>query len=84
MGVVGLDQDCWRIELEDVGSPGLARVQVAGRFQADTGLIYRSCVVEPLDFCCCWSVGSGCGPLLQEEPEGRCVGEGFARGRSDT
>ena len=45
--------------------------RLQGRSQADTGLICRSCVVEPLDFCYCWSAGSGCGPLLQEEPEGR-------------
>ena len=31
----------------------------------------------------CWSTGSGCGTLLQKEPEGRRAGEGFARGRSD-
>ena len=31
----------------------------------------------------CWSTGSGCSTLLQEELEGRRVGEGFARGRSD-
>ena len=31
----------------------------------------------------CWSIGSGCGTLLQEEPKGRRVGEDFARGRSD-
>ena len=30
VGVVRLDRDYWRIELEDAGSPGLARVQVAG------------------------------------------------------
>ena len=30
VGVVGLDQDYWRIELEDAGSPGLKRVRVAG------------------------------------------------------
>ena len=30
VGVVGLDQDYWRIELEAAGSPGLKRVRVAG------------------------------------------------------
>ena len=30
VGVVGLDQDYWRTELEDAGSPGLKRVRVAG------------------------------------------------------
>ena len=29
------------------------------------------------------SAGSGCGTLLQQEPEERRAGEGFARGRSD-
>ena len=26
VGVVGLDQDCWRAELEDAGSFGLLRI----------------------------------------------------------
>ena len=30
MGVVGLDRGYWQVELEEAGSPGLARVQVAG------------------------------------------------------
>ena len=30
VGVVGLDQDYWQIELEDAGSPGLKRVRVSG------------------------------------------------------
>ena len=29
VGVVGLDRSYWQVELEDAGSPGLARVQVA-------------------------------------------------------
>ena len=28
VGVVGLDQDCWRVELEDAGPSGLLRMAV--------------------------------------------------------
>ena len=47
VGVVGLDQDCWWVELEDAGSSGWSVFGLLGRSWADTGLVCRPCVVEP-------------------------------------
>ena len=40
MGVVGLDQDCWRAELEDAGSSGL--------WQGCCNVDLRALIVAPL------------------------------------